>query len=65
LAKQGRGGEAEVSTVGIPEILKAADSCWMPRANHARGKERGALPRTPARGTPPETPIGVKISIDN
>ena len=28
----------------------------MPRANSARGKVRGALPRTPARGTPPETP---------
>jgi hypothetical protein len=28
----------------------------MPRANGARGKVRGALPRTPARGTPPETP---------
>ncbi len=30
--------------------------CWMPRANSARGKVRGALPRIPARGTPPETP---------
>ena len=30
--------------------------CWMPRANHARGKVLGALPRTPARGKPPETP---------
>jgi hypothetical protein len=28
----------------------------MPRANTARGKVLGALPRTPARGTPPETP---------
>ena len=28
----------------------------MPRAKNARGKVRGALPRTPARGTPPETP---------
>ena len=28
----------------------------MPRAKAARGKVRGALPRTPARGTPPETP---------
>jgi hypothetical protein len=28
----------------------------MPRANTARGKVRGALPRIPARGTPPETP---------
>jgi len=28
----------------------------MPRAENARGKVRGALPRTPARGTPPETP---------
>ena len=29
---------------------------FMPRAETARGKVRGALPRTPARGTPPETP---------
>ena len=29
---------------------------WMPRAKNARGKVRGALPRIPARGTPPETP---------
>ena len=34
--------------------------CWVPRAKGARGKVLGALPRTPARGTPrgrpPETP---------
>ena len=30
--------------------------CLMPRAENARGKVHGALPRTPARGTPPETP---------
>lgn len=30
--------------------------CLMPRAENARGKVRGALPRIPARGTPPETP---------
>lgn len=29
---------------------------WLPRAKSARGKVRGALPRTPARGMPPETP---------
>jgi len=29
---------------------------FMPRAKDARGKVRGALPRIPARGTPPETP---------
>jgi hypothetical protein len=28
----------------------------MPRAENSRGKVRGALPRIPARGTPPETP---------
>ena len=28
----------------------------IPRAKTARGKVRGALPRIPARGTPPETP---------
>jgi len=31
-------------------------SFLMPRANRARGKVRGAPPRTPARGKPPETP---------
>jgi len=31
-------------------------SFCMPRAKNARGKVRGALPRIPARGTPPETP---------
>src|SRR5262245_57943647 len=29
---------------------------FMPRAKTARGKGRRALPRIPARGTPPETP---------
>jgi hypothetical protein len=29
---------------------------FMPRAKSARGKVLGALPRIPARGTPPETP---------
>jgi hypothetical protein len=28
----------------------------IPRAKKARGKVRGALPRIPARGKPPETP---------
>ena len=28
----------------------------MPRAENARGKVHGALPRIPSRGTPPETP---------
>jgi hypothetical protein len=28
-------------------------SFLMPRANRARGKVRGALPRIPARGKPP------------
>ena len=31
-------------------------SFLMPRAKTARGKVRGALPRIPTRGTPPETP---------
>jgi hypothetical protein len=35
----------------------------MPRANHARGKVRGALPRTPARGTPPETPGPLSLAL--
>jgi hypothetical protein len=30
--------------------------CCMQRAKSARGKVLGALPRIPARGTPPETP---------
>ena len=28
----------------------------IPRGENARGKVRGALPRIPTRGTPPETP---------
>ena len=34
----------------------------MPRAENARGKVHGALPRTPARGTPPETPARFPFS---
>ena len=66
LAQPGRCGQDEVSAVGIPAMMRATGSCWMPRANNARGKVRGALPRSPARGfhplrplargTPPETP---------
>lgn len=40
----------------IREVVKAKGSCLMPRANPARGKVLGALPRIPAGGTPPETP---------
>jgi hypothetical protein len=36
--------------------MRERTECFMPRAKDARGKVRGALPRTPARGTPPETP---------
>ena len=36
--------------------MRQPTHCWMPRAQTARGKALGALPRTPARGTPPETP---------
>ena len=40
--------------------MKGRLGCLMPRANHARGKVLGALPRAlpriPAGGTPPETP---------
>lgn len=35
---------------------------WLPRAKNARGKVRGALPRTPARGIPPETPAPFPFS---
>jgi hypothetical protein len=35
--------------------MRRPDS-WIPRAENARGKVLGALPRIPARGTPPETP---------
>ena len=35
---------------------------WMPRANNARGKVRGARPRIPVRGTPPETPAPFPFS---
>ena len=37
--------------------------CLMPRANNARGKVLGALPRTPARGTPPETPGPLSLQL--
>ena len=36
--------------------MRERTECFMPRAKDARGEVRGALPRTPARGTPPETP---------
>jgi hypothetical protein len=36
--------------------MRERTECFMPRAKDARGKVRGALPRTPARGIPPETP---------
>ena len=36
--------------------MRKRTQCCIPRAKSARGKVRGALPRTPARGTPPETP---------
>ena len=36
--------------------MREGTELLMPRAENARGKELGALPRTPARGTPPETP---------
>jgi hypothetical protein len=38
--------------------------CWMPRAKSARGKVLGALPRIPARGTPPETPGPLSLLPD-
>ena len=63
LAQPGRGGQDRVSAVGIPEISSASSSCWMPRANNARGKVRGALPRSPARGTPPETPSPLSLAL--
>ena len=36
--------------------MRQRTHCWMPRAKSARGKVLGALPRIPARGTPPEAP---------
>ena len=36
--------------------MESGEVVLMPRANGARGKVRGALPRIPAGGTPPETP---------
>lgn len=36
--------------------MRDRTECLIPRAEPARGKVRGALPRTPARETPPETP---------
>jgi hypothetical protein len=36
--------------------MQSGNQFWMPPAKDAGGKVRGALPRIPARGTPPETP---------
>ena len=36
--------------------MRVRTDCLMPRANNARGKVFGALPRIPARGTPPGAP---------
>jgi hypothetical protein len=36
--------------------MQSGSQFWMPPAENAGGKVRGALPRIPARGTPPETP---------
>jgi hypothetical protein len=36
--------------------MRDRTECLIPRAEPPRGKVRGALPRTPARETPPETP---------
>ena len=36
--------------------MRKRTHCCMPRAKSARGKVRGALPRTPARGTPLRPP---------
>ena len=36
--------------------MRVRTDCLIPRAKDARGKVFGALPRTPARGTPPGTP---------
>jgi hypothetical protein len=44
-------------------LLQRRADGWMPRANSARGKVRGALPRTPARGTPPETPAPFPFTV--
>ena len=35
----------------------------MPRAKTARGKVRGAQPRIPAKGTPPETPAAFPFAF--
>lgn len=43
-------------------VQRRASCFLMPRANDARGKVLGALPRTPARGTPPETPGPLSLS---
>jgi hypothetical protein len=37
--------------------MRVRTDCLMPRANNARGKVFGALPRIPARGTPPGTGV--------
>ena len=55
VAQPGGGGEGEVSAEGPPAILRTSGCFLMLRANSARGKVRGALPRNPTNGTHPET----------
>ena len=45
--------------------MRGGTEFFMPRAEDARGKVRGALPRIPARGTPPETPglLSLRLQI--
>jgi hypothetical protein len=44
--------------------MRVRTDCLMPRANNARGKVFGALPRIPARGTPPGAPTRFPFGID-
>jgi hypothetical protein len=44
--------------------MRVRTDCLMPRANNARGKVFGALPRIPARGTPPGAPARFPFGID-
>jgi hypothetical protein len=43
--------------------MRVRTDCLMPRANNARGKVFGALPRIPARGTPPGAPARFPFGI--
>ena len=44
-------------------MIEPRNTFLMPPANNADGKVLGALPRTPAKGIPPETPRALSLFL--